>query len=103
MKRKGIAHLIAFAIIVIVILIIVIAIANYYSQKELSNSYIAGTFQGITTVNTGSGDKYIVKISNATVTCDSWAMTTADIYTLTHLQQGQSVTMSLSCSNIAVG
>jgi hypothetical protein len=103
MKRKGMAHIFAFFIIVIVVLLIIVSAAHYYSQRQLGNSYITGTFQGSTTVNTGNGDEYIVKISNATVTCDSWTMTTADIYTLTHLQAGTKVTMSLVCSNIAVG
>ena len=102
-KRKGIGHIIAFAIIAIILTLVVAALANYYGQKQLRNSHITGTFQGYTTVNTGSGDQYIVKISDATVTCDSRTMTTADIYALTHLQARQTVTMSLVCSNIVVG
>jgi hypothetical protein len=102
MKRRAIGHIIAFVIIVIVLILVVATIANYYDQRQLHNSYVSGTFQGYTTVNTGSGDQYIVKISNATITCDSWTMTTADIYTLTHVQPGQEITMSLACSNIAV-
>lgn len=103
MKRKGIAHIIAFFIIAVVVLLVFVSATHYYGQRQLGNSYITGTFQGSTTVNTGSGDEYLVKISNATVTCDSWTMTTADIFTLTHLQAGTKVTMSLLCSNIAVG
>lgn len=103
MKRKGVAHILAFFIIVVLVLLVIMSAEHYYSQKQLGNSHITGTFQGSTTVNTGSGDEYIVKISNATVTCDSWTMTTADIYALTHMQPGQKLTMSLACSNIAVG
>ena len=103
MKRRGIGHIIAFIIILIVLVFVVAIVTNYYDQKQLHNSYISGSFQGYTTVNTGNGDQYIVKIANATITCDSWAMTTADIYALTHVQQGQRLTMSLACSNIAVG
>lgn len=102
MKRRGIGHIIAFIIILVVLVFVVATVASYYDQKQLRNSYIGGSFEGYTTVNTGSGDQYIVKISNATITCDSWAMTTADIYTLTHVQTGQELTMSLACSNIAV-
>ena len=103
MKRRAIGHIIAFVITVVVLILGVAIAASYYSQKQLQSSYITGTFQGLTTVNTGSGDQYIVKISNATLTCESWTMTTADLYTLTHLQAGRTVTMSLACSEIAVG
>jgi hypothetical protein len=102
-KRRGIGHIIAFIIILIVVVIVIFAVTSYYNQIQLRNTSISGDFQGSTTVNTGSGDQYIVRISNATITCDSWTMTTADIYTLTHLQAGQTVTMSLACSNIVVG
>ncbi len=103
MKRRGIGHVVAFILIVIVLILVVVAVTNYYGERQLRNSYISGVFQGYSTVNTGQGDRYIVKISNATITCDSWAMGAGDIYALTHATAGATVTMSLACTNVVVG
>jgi len=102
-ERRGIGHVVVIVVVAVILIFVVWSVASYFSQRQLQSTYVSGTFQGYTMVNTGGGDQYIVKISNTTVTCDSWTMTTADIYTLTHLEQGQTVTMSLACSNIAVG
>jgi len=102
-KRRGIGHIIAALAIIIILILVFLAVSEYLSQRQEGNSYISGVFQGFTTVNKGSGDEYIVRISNATITCDSTSMDSSDIYALTHLQPGQEVTMSLSCSNIVVG
>jgi len=102
-SRRAIGHIIAIAILAVVLIVAVWGAASYVDQRQLRSTYITGTFQGYTSVNTGSGDQYIVRVSNATVTCDSWGMTTTDIYTLTHVREGQTITMSLACSNIVVG
>ncbi len=103
MKRRGFGHIVAFLLIVVVLILVLAAVANYYTERQSQNSYITGTFQGYSAVNKGQGDQYIVRISNATITCNSWSMSASDIYTLTHLESGQTVTMSLDCSDVAVG
>lgn len=101
-QRSGMGHILFALGIIVIILFFGWLIAGWYSNYEQTHNYVSGTFEGYSTVNPWNGDQYIIRLSTATVTCNSWQMGSNDVYTLTHAQNGQQISMTLACTNVVV-